>query len=184
MIWLADQTYSPEPITNGTHKYAEGCEILIRALALDHGLVQIRDLTPGGHYWTLIGDDIERSPCGITDDINHALEDQQQEIWIHNSHFDRTVERHAGLDLPLHRVRDTMVQAMAHSLPGSLAALCDVLRGPQDAAKDKAGKQLIQLSCKPPGGHLKRGRATRETPPEEWKSFLISAGLDIMAMRE
>lgn len=183
MIWLDDETYSSEPITNGTHKYAEGAEILIRALALDDGAVQIRDLTPGGQYWTLVGDDIEPSKCGLTDDLNAALE-SDGEVWAHNSHFDRTVERHAGLDIPLHRWRDTMVQALAHSLPGALGNLCEVLRVPTDKAKDKAGKQLIQLFCKPPGANLKRGRATRETHPAEWKRFLIYAGLDIMAMRE
>lgn len=184
MIFLDDETYSPEPITNGTHKYAEGCEILIRALALDDGPVLVYDLTPGGETWQLDGEHLR--PSVYLDRIRQkkALADDQQEIWIHNSHFDRTVERHAGLELPLHRVRDTMVQAMAHSLPGSLGALCEVLKVPTDAAKDKAGKQLIQLFCKPPGANLKRGRATRETHPEEWKRFLIYAGLDIMAMRE
>lgn len=184
MIWLDDETYSPEPITNGTHKYAESCEILIRALALDDGPVILRDLTPGGEDWELVGDDIRPAHLSFLADLEQALDEPDEEIWIHNSHFDRTVERHAGLDLPLHRVRDTMVQALAHSLPGSLGALCEVLKVPQDAAKDKAGKQLIQLFCKPPGANLKRGRATRETHPAEWKRFLIYAGLDIMAMRE
>lgn len=184
MIFLDDETYSPEPITNGTHKYAESCEILIRALALDDGPVAVFDLTPGGRTWLLNGDDLTAPDTVYELQLVRALADEKQEIWIHNSHFDRTVERHAGLDLPLHRVRDTMVQALAHSLPGALGALCEVLKVPQDAAKDKAGKQLIQLFCKPPGANLKRGRATRETHPEEWKRFLIYAGLDIMAMRE
>jgi DNA polymerase len=77
-----------------------------------------------------------------------------------------------------------MVQAMAHGLPGSLDQLCEILKVPTDKAKDKAGKALIQLFCKPPAKNLKRGRATRETHPAEWAKFIEYAGLDIAAMRE
>lgn len=206
-IWLDDETFSPEPITNGTHKYAEGAEILIRALALDDERVQVRDLTPGGQVWELIGDDLVPGDLFYAAEIDHRLADDPVEVWAHNSHFDRTVERHAGLQIPLHRWRDTMVQALAHSLPGALGALCEVLKVPTDKAKDKAGKQLIQLFCKPvPFRFRKRntllesaaeyaaekaaaeaawpGRATRESHPEEWRRFLIYAGQDIIAMRE
>lgn len=56
-----------------------------------------------------------------------------------------------GLDivLPIERWEDTMVQALSHSLPGSLDSLCEIFKIDQDKAKDKAGKQLIQLFCKP-----------------------------------
>lgn len=206
-VWLDDETFSPVPITNGTHRYAEGAEVMIRALALDDGAVQIRDLTPGGRYWTLIDGDIEPSRCGLTDDLNAALEDDPTEVWAHNSHFDRTVERHAGLQIPLHRWRDTMVQAMCHGLPGGLGALADiVLKLPADKQKDKEGKALIRLFCMPQkfrfpyprnafdskkhydeakaaAGANWNGRATRETHPAEWRRFLIYAGQDIEAMR-
>lgn len=183
-LWLDDETYSPEPITNGVHKYAESVEILIRALALDDGDVIVRDLTPGGQDWRLVGDDVELALPAHVAELDRALADDSVEVWAQNSAFDRTVERHAGLQIPLHRWRDTMVQALAHSLPGSLGAMCEVLRIPTDKAKDKAGKALITLFCKPPGANLKRGRATRETHPEEWKRFLVYAGQDIIAMRE
>lgn len=183
-LWLDDESFSPEPITNGAHKYAESVEILIRALALDDGDVIVRDLTPGGQDWRLIGDEVEPALPAHVAELDRALEDDTIEVWAQNSAFDRTIERHAGLQIPLHRWRDTMVQALAHSLPGSLGAMCEVLRIPTDKAKDKAGKALITLFCKPPGANLKRGRATRETHPEEWKRFLVYAGQDIIAMRE
>lgn len=206
-IWLDDETFSPEPITNGIHKYAEGAEVMIRALALDDGDVIVTDLTPGGDTWTLCGDDLVPTDHLYCLDITCALEDDQVEVFAHNSHFDRTVERHAGLQIPLHRWRDTMVQALSHSLPGSLGALCEVLKVDTDKAKDKAGKALIQLFCRPiPFRFRKRepllesvaaytaekaaaeaawsGRATRETHPAEWRQFLIYAGRDILAMRE
>jgi DNA polymerase len=207
-IWLDDETFSPEPITNGTHKYAEGAEVLIRALALDDGPVLVYDLTPGGKVWELRGDDIiPPDDIYYPTEVEMSLVDPDVEVWAHNSHFDRTVERHAGLHIPLHRWRDTMVQAMAHSLPGKLDTLCAVLGLESDKAKDKAGKALIQLFCKPVGFRFRKrepaletkaqyeaekaaalaawpGRATRETHPAEWRRFLVYAGQDIIAMRE
>ena len=78
-----------------------------------------------------------------------------------------------------------MVQALAHSLPGSLDKLCAVLGVPLDLAKDKAGKALIQLFCKPrPKNSNTPGlRATKDTHPVEWQRFLDYAGSDILAMR-
>jgi DNA polymerase len=148
-LWLDTETFSPEPITNGTHKYAEGVEIMIRALALDDGPVLMFDLTEGGEIWELQGEDIVPADPFDIADVEDALGDDTVEVWAQNSHFDRTVERHAGLQIPLYRWRDTMIQAMAHSLPGKLAELSVVLNLPQDKAKDKAGKALIQLFCRP-----------------------------------
>ena len=102
-------------------------------------------------------------------DLLLALEDDQVEIWAHNSGFDRTVLRHnpplqaariAAGDVG--RWRDTMVQAYCHSLPGSLEALCGVLKVPTDKAKDKAGRQLIQLFCKPRPATAKIQRVKHE----------------------
>jgi len=209
------ETFAPEPITNGVHKYAESAEVLIRSWAVDAGDVLIQDLTPGGRTWALAGgrtwalagDDLLPAPALLVADVDAALADDDVLLYFHNSSFDRTVERHAGLQIPLHRWRDTMVQALAHSLPGSLGALCEVLKVDTDKAKDKAGKALIQLFCRPiPFRFRKRepllesvaayaaekaaaeaawsGRATRETHPAEWRQFLIYAGRDILAMRE
>lgn len=77
-----------------------------------------------------------------------------------------------------------MVQALAHSLPGALGALCEVLGVPQDKAKGKEGKSLIQLFCKPRPKNSKLRRATSKTHPVEWQRFVAYAGLDIEAMRE
>ena len=75
------------------------------------------------------------------------------------------------------------IRDRAHSLPGKLATLCEVLKVPADQAKDKEGKQLIQLFCKPRPATSKIRRATRETHPAEWAKFVTYAGLDIEAMR-
>ncbi|QII84202.1 DNA polymerase I [Bordetella hinzii] len=170
-LWLDFETYSDVPITYGTHAYAERAEIMLVAFALNDAPVEVWDVTTGG-------------PMPAT--LRDALDNPDVEVWAHNSHFDRTVMRHAwpGFDVPLTRWRDTMVKALAHSLPGALGTLCEILKVPLDKAKDKEGKRLIQLFCKPRPATNKIKRATRDTHPVDWERFVNYAGLDIDAMRE
>ena len=44
-LWLDLETFSEVPITNGTHAYAAGAEIMLFAYALDDGPVQVWDCT-------------------------------------------------------------------------------------------------------------------------------------------
>lgn len=164
-LFLDTETYSAVPITHGTHKYAENAEVIMWQYAIGDSPVMVEDtLSP-----TLI----------------KLLEDPQYEIVIHNSHFDRTVIRHCtGIDIPVWRIFDTMVCAMAHSLPGSLDELCAILNVEKDKAKDKEGKKLINLFCKP---QKKKGqddyRVTKASHPSEWERFENYGRLDIEAMR-
>src|SRR5690606_24123352 len=87
-------------------------------------------------------------------------------------------------DLKIERWEDTMVQALSHSLPGALGSLCEIFGLEADVAKDKAGKQLIQLFCKPQPANRAHRRATSETHPEKWAEVLAYAQNDILAMRE
>lgn len=167
-LWLDDETFAEEPIANGTHKYAESAEVMLRAWAIDDGAPRVQDVANG------------EPPSR---EMLEAIKDPEVEVWAHNSHFDRTVENHAGFRIARERWRDTMVQALSHGLPGALGALCEVLQVPADQAKDKRGKQLIQLFCKPRPKTSKLRRATRETHPAEWAEFVSYAGLDIEAMR-
>ena len=166
-IFLDTETFCETPINNGTHRYAEGAEIIMWQWAVGDGPVEIRD-----------GDE-------DISDLIALIEDESYEIVIHNSAFDRTVIRHAtGIDIPVERVFDTMVCGMAHSLPGALGTLCSILGVPVDKAKDKEGKTWINLFCKPQPKGRKIRRATRDTHPVEWQKFRDYGGLDIEAMRE
>jgi DNA polymerase len=167
-LFLDTETFSTVPITHGTHAYAEGAEIMLVPWAWDDEPVYVWD-TQDIPNWR---DDLQ------------AMIDKADEVVLHNSHFDRTVLRHCGVKIPVDKITDTMVIAMQHSLPGSLAMLCDVLGVPQDKAKDKAGKKLIQLLTKPRPKNVKLRRATRETHPDEWNAFIEYARLDVDAMRE
>ena len=167
-LFIDTETFSPVPIKHGVHRYAEEVEVMLFAWALDDGPVQVWDVTADA-----------TPPEGLL----AALLDRDTEVWAHNSHFDRTVIAWAICDLvpPLERWRDTMVQAYAHSLPGSLDMLCQVLGVDADKAKDKEGKALVRLFCMP---NKDGTRNTRETHPEQWAKFIGYAGRDIIAMRE
>ncbi|HCU0880197.1 DNA polymerase [Morganella morganii] len=169
ILWLDLETFSEKPIKYGTHSYAETVEIMLFAWAINNSSVNVWDIT-----------DKSSMPA----ELKQALTDPDTVIFAHNSHFDRTMLNHAGIKTNVRRWRDTMVQALAHSLPGALAALCEVLGVPTDKAKDKEGKALIQLFCKPRPKNSALRRATGKTHPEEWKRFIAYAGLDIEAMRE
>ncbi|KMV67436.1 DNA polymerase I [bacteria symbiont BFo2 of Frankliniella occidentalis] len=172
ILWLDLETYSETPIKNGTHAYAENVEIMLFAWAIDTAPVQVWDVTANAK---------------IPLELRLALKNPDVLIYAHNSHFDRTVLNHAMPGVAaggVERWRDTMVRALAHGLPGSLGDLCDILSVSQDKAKDKAGKQLIQLFCKPRLKNSIIRRATAKTHPVEWQRFVEYAGLDIDAMRE
>ncbi|MBD2782510.1 DNA polymerase [Xenorhabdus szentirmaii] len=171
ILWLDLETYSETPIKNGTHAYAEHAEIMLFAWAVNNNPVQVWDITSG---------------APMPAELHQMLHDPNVILFAHNSHFDRTVLRHdmPALHLDISRWRDTMVQALAHGLPGALGALCEVLGIPADKAKDKEGKSLIQLFCKPRPKNVAIRRATSKTHPEDWQRFVAYAGLDIEAMRE
>ena len=157
--------------TAGAHRYAEDptTEVLVNQWALDDGPVHVEDLTgrqrPSKEFLAL-------------------LHDPEVVCVYHNSGFDRTIMRHVWrLDIPAERWLDTMVVALAHSLPGALGKVGEVLGLDSDEAKDRRGARLIGLFCKEQPAGNKLRRATRDTHPTEWAEFLQYSHQDIVAMR-
>ena len=171
-LWLDTETFCETPLKNGTHAYAEKAEVMVFTYAIDDGPVGTWDRTAG-----------EPMP----DDLDFAIDEADEYWWQNGGMFDRPVLLHAAPEiferLPAERWRDTLVQAYAHSLPGSLDLLCEIFHVPLDQAKQKDGKTLIQLFCKPRPAYSEIRRATRETHPAEWARFLSYAASDITAMR-
>ncbi len=169
---MDSETFSPVPLKHGTHIYAESAEIMVITWAVDDGPVGTWDRT---------------ADSAMPDELDDALDVADEFWWQNGGQFDRVVFHHAApgiaARMPEHKWRDTLVQAYAHGLPGSLALLCDIFNVPTDEAKDKDGKALIQLFCKPRPAYSELRRATRETHPAEWARFLEYAGRDITAMR-
>ncbi len=167
MLFCDLETFSPVPINHGTHAYAEQAEVMLFLYAVDDGPVQFLDhhdgpILPG------MADILARHDMGV---------------WHNGGNFDRIILKHNGIELPVEKIHDTMVQAMAHSLPGGLERVGNILGIPQDLAKIKDGKALINLFCKPRPKKQKLRRATRDTHPQEWARFIEYGKNDIEAMR-
>lgn len=179
VLYFDTETFSPTPIKDGTHRYAEDAEIIIAAWALDdpllneEGDIVVEDLT---------GKDGTGSE-GPSQALLAHLSDPAVEVVIHNSAFDRTLTRKVwGVEIPTERVVDTFVQAISHGLPGGLDKLSMIYKL-GDEGKHDGGKDLIRLFCVPAPKNAKVRRRTKKTHPEEWQRFLSYAGGDIRSMR-
>ena len=174
ILYLDLETYSECDLkAHSTHRYAEhpSTEIIVAQWALDDDDPTVVDCTKG-----LRG--------AVNGELYDLLYDPSIIVVAHNSHFDRTVMRRVwGIDVPVERWMDTMVKAMAHGLPGSLAKIGKVLGLEPDEVKDKRGELLVRMFCKPGPKGSKIRRKTRETHPVEWAEFLEYSRQDIVAMR-
>ena len=174
-LYLDTETYSECDLkAHGTHRYAEhpSTEITVAQWALDDDEPTVHDMTRPP---------MSQRRAGV---LFEHLNDPRIEIVAHNSAFDRTLLRHCwGIDVPIERWRDTMVRALAHGLPGALGKIGPILGLPEDQQKDKRGKELINLFCKPRPKNQTLRRATRETHPEQWAEFLEYSRQDIVSMR-
>lgn len=175
VLWFDCETYSECDLkAHGTHRYAAhpSTEITVLQWALGDDEPTVIDCTdpqqragsPLQFFWNAF------QQCDL--------------IAAHNSVFDRTLLRHClMLDIPVTRWYDTMVQAMAHGLPGGLDKVSQIVGLSSDLAKDKRGKELINLFCKPRPKNSTLRRATRDTHPTEWSEFLEYSRQDVIAMR-
>jgi DNA polymerase len=171
-LYIDLETYSAEPIKNGTYKYAANAEIMLVSWAIDDVPVEIIDATAGG-LW-------------LDERLLSALEDPKVVVVAHEAMFDRTVLRlQTNFCPPIERWWCTAAQARAHSLPGGLEKLCSILGVPKASSKMQGGKDLIRLFCVP---QTRKGedayRATADSHPEEWEEFKQYSVMDTEAMRE
>lgn len=144
-LYLDSETFSAIDIKYGGARYSEDCDVLLVPYALDDGKVKVWDRTR-----------TKRMPGALEAALNNPVCD----VVMHNGlKFDRLVFKSAlGVDIPVHRIRDTMVEALMHGLPGSLGELCNALGIDGEDAKDKNGKRLINVFCKPLKENSKWGR--------------------------
>lgn len=169
-LWIDLETFSETPIAHGTYRYAADCEVLLVAWAIDDGPVQVWDVTLK-----------QRAP----DALRAAVRDPNVTVIAHNAMFDRNALRLGNLkvEIPVERWECTMVQALSHSLPGKLSALCDLLKVPHEDAKLASGADAIHMFCMPQPKNVSLRRFTRHTHPAEWDEFVRYAGRDVQAMR-
>ncbi|MGD7309643.1 DNA polymerase I, partial [Ralstonia pseudosolanacearum] len=155
LLYLDTETFSEADLKKvGSYAYAEHptTEIVICTYAFDEGPVQVWDATDGSD----MPRDLRRAMLKLQKpDSNLKLVGQNFLM------FDRPVIKHCwGFELLVENIIDTMIVAFRHALPGSLAALCEVLNIDASMAKDKRGKALIQRFSKPTPKNYKIRRYT------------------------
>lgn len=180
------ETRSPVPIKNGTHAYAEQAEILLWSYADDEGEPRVWDVINGTDNWIdeLSGLWVEEPIAALPDMLNDMLNDNERLVWFQNGGmFDFVVlaAKAPWFTVPMHRWRDTMVQAFAHSLPGALDKLGEILQLHDDDRKLKDdGRKFIRLFCVPKADGTFNDKASH---PVEWAGFIRYAARDITTMR-
>lgn len=170
------ETFSPLNLPQvGSFRYAEDCEILLWGYAVDNEPARV---------WDCTNPQTKEMPEALAKALKEVQAGERKIVWHNGMMFDTVVLAAHGYHIPLEMVVDTMVIAYQHGLPGALGDLCDVLRMPTDKAKDKDGKRLVQLFCKPQPECYKVRRHDRYTKPEDWIKFVNYCRLDVEAERE
>lgn len=123
--------------------------------------------------------------------LQKGLEDSKQTLDAFNSTFERyCFDFKLGIHLPIERFQDPQASARYLSLPADLEDVGTILGLPYDYAKDKEGKRLIDLFCKPHKKKKKRGEAEVwffndwNSHPEDWLQFIEYCRQDVVAERE
>lgn len=170
------ETFSPFNLPQvGSFRYAEDCEILLWGYAIDNEPARV---------WDCTNPQTKEMPEALAKALKEVQSGERKIVWHNGMMFDTVVLAAHGYHIPLEMIVDTMVIAYQHGLPGALGDLCDVLSMPTDKAKDKDGKRLVQLFCKPQPECYKVRRHDRYTKPEDWIKFVNYCRLDVEAERE
>lgn len=140
--------------------------LLLTAYAFDEEAVQVVDHTKGEEWPQILGE---------------ALLDPAVVKVAYNANFERTaIQRVTGEYCPPEQWLDAMVLAASCGLPLSLGQCSAALCLPKDAAKDKAGRDLIRRFCVP-----KKDGSFNEpaADPERWAQFCEYNRQDVVAER-
>lgn len=176
LLYCDIESYSPLNLPQvGSFRYAEDCEILLWGYAIDNEPARV---------WDCTNPQTKEMPEALAKALKEVQAGERKIVWHNGMMFDTVVLAAHGYHIPLEMIVDTMVIAYQHGLPGALGDLCDVLRMPTDKAKDKDGKRLVQLFCKPQPECYKVRRHDRYTKPEDWIKFVNYCRLDVEAERE
>ena len=169
------ETYSSaDLIKYGVYAYTDSpdFEVLLVSYSIDGGEVECIDLTSNDRVEDFL--DILRDP--------HILKN------AYNANFERTcLARHFGVECDPDQWRCTAVLAAQLGLPRSLKAVGEALELPEDAAKLKTGKALIDYFCKPCRPTKANGQRLRNFPhhaPDKWELFKEYNKQDVVAEQE
>lgn len=143
--------------------------------------------------WAFDGEPVELWQPRLGDmpsKLQNALDDPNQEVSAWNSAFERYIFKYAlKRDISQNRWQDPQVSARYLSLPASLDEVSGILGLPENLAKDKEGKRLIDIFSKLTK-KKKRGQEAEyhfrdwDTDPDEWEKFCNYCRRDVEAERE
>jgi len=163
------ETYSGADLTKtGVYGYVDSpdFEILLFGFSVDKGPVSVIDLKSG-----------EKIP----EEVIKALEDQTVYKSAFNAQFERIcLSKHLGVTLAPESWRCTMVASLYLGLPGSLAAVGEVLG--VEKQKLTVGKDLIRffsMPCKPTKANEMRTRNLPEDAPDKWEMYKTYNARDV-----
>ena len=157
LIYADTETFSPQDLSRvGAARYAEDAQIILWSYAENDAPAKVWDRVSS-----------PQMPADLKRMWERLFADPDARVVMHNGmNFDRQVFASNGFgEIPAEKIIDTMVLAYEHALPGSLEQLCEAFRLDADHAKDKDGKRLIQIFCKPLPVNYKLTRATPQTHP-------------------
>lgn len=182
MLFCDLETYSDCPISCGAYRYAEDptTEVLLWGYAIGKEPARVWDVTSG-----------EPMPQDLASALASLKRGEGFVCWHNGFNFDTTVLRLSRnpavrINIPRKCIVDTMHIAYQHGLPGALGDLSQIYGLSKDVAKDKDGKRLVQLFCKPHAyGRLdpQPVRYDAKSRPEDWKRFVNYCRLDVEAER-
>lgn len=168
------ETYSSVDLSkSGVYAYSESpdFEILLFGYAYNDEPVQVVDLTD------------ELIPISVMRD----LQSESVLKTAFNASFERTcLSRYFDMVLPPEQWSCTAVLARELGLPGSLAAVGEVIGLPEDKQKLKTGKALIRyfsLPCKATKANGGRTRNLPEHDPEKWAQYIEYNAQDVISER-
>jgi len=168
------ETYSSVDLTKcGVYAYAESpdFEILLFGYAYDNEPVTVIDMTKN------------ELPVHIID----ALQNPSILKTAFNASFERTcLSSYLNMPMPPEQWDCTAVMARELGLPGSLAAVGEVIGLPEDKQKLKTGKALIRYFSVPCKATKANGGRTRNLPEhdtEKWNQYIEYNAQDVESER-
>lgn len=173
------ETYSEVDIGKcGVDRYAEDSsfENLLIGYAFDDDPVEVIDLT-----------DPVTDIAQIKRQFTEWLLDATIKKTAWNAAFEMTCFTHwLGQEMIPEQWSDTMITAATCGLPMSLGGAGKALDLPQDAQKDRRGKELIRYFCVPCKPTQSNGGRTRNMPsdaPDKWATFIEYNRQDVVTER-
>ena len=179
-LYIDIETFSSVDIrTAGLYRYAESddFEVLLLAYAIDDGDVELIDLT----------DDNKQTAEQLLE-VTRLITDSDYVKCAHYAHFEMECLRQK-LKVLMYPSQwaCTMVKGMYRGYPASLEKMGEALNMPEDKAKLRTGKALINYFCKPCKPTKTNGGRTRNLPkhdPDKWRLFKEYCIRDVEVARE